>query len=732
MAADAARLRVPPQGAAPAPPPTAAHCWRFSPQALVESPSRADGVTLEEEASLRRGGVAHILEMAARGFQDGCVRRGAGRRARACQWQRPAVVARHVHELARTLHRAYVGLLDSPNSPSHATRPPACLPPRSKDRAPATAAAVLFNRFFARQSFARFDRWLVATAAFLTSCKVEEGHRKVRDVLAMSLRARYGSGSRKGALPDPAGPEFAALRDRLTDMERQLLHALQFDVAVELPFATVTGTLLRWRDGGSLGRRDEAGAVASQLDRAACGIAQALAVSEAGLLFTGPEIGACSLWLAWRHLRAGGGLPPALARQDMEDALFFGSAGGGGGGSSSSSDDGGGGGLIRDRRLAAGVLQCYRAMVALRLEDDEHLRAAAAARLAAAGQRAASASAGGGTSGNVTPYAYAGSSTPGPLGGATSAASGGGGSAFLSPGLGGLGGGAGSAGHGSAAFSAGGAGATAEGTTPSGLLGAVTGVTGGGGSAPPTGLSVYGSSSAAAVPSPSLVGAAPQAAAPTAASLPTFAAAGGVLLTAVAPAAASVPAAPATTTAPAAAAASGGGDSGLSALMARMRSMVQQTAAAPSAAAPATSDTGAAAPVGGGGPAPPSSGAIDASTAAAQPQPQPQPQQQLSEPSLLPAAGTAAATAQASGAGAAPSGPGFHTSSSSSSGALRQRSLSSGVPALPTSSVGVPSSSLIAAMTAAEDATAAGGGGDDVAMTEAPSAAAASADAALR
>ena len=43
-------------------------CWRFSPEALSCSPSRADGVSSDEERSLRVAGSAHIIDIAHRMF----------------------------------------------------------------------------------------------------------------------------------------------------------------------------------------------------------------------------------------------------------------------------------------------------------------------------------------------------------------------------------------------------------------------------------------------------------------------------------------------------------------------------------------------------------------------------------------------------------------------------------------------------------------------------------------
>ena len=56
-------------------------------------------------------------------------------------------------------------------------------------RGPATTACLLFSRFFARHSFTRVDRWGVASSCLFLAAKVEEVHRKLKDIVV----AEYAS-----------------------------------------------------------------------------------------------------------------------------------------------------------------------------------------------------------------------------------------------------------------------------------------------------------------------------------------------------------------------------------------------------------------------------------------------------------------------------------------------------------------------------------------------------------
>ena len=223
--------------------------------------------------------------------------------------------------------------------------------------------AILFNRFFMRQSFARFDRWLVATACFLTACKVEEMHRKLREVLALSLKSRWRNDKRVAStLESPT--EYPSWRDKLTDMERQVLYTLEMDVAVDTPYHHISAQVVRWRDSGALGRRDEASLPASQLDRVACVMAHSLSTSEAGLLFSSHEIAMASLLMAVRWMAAFG------SPVRVTEAAFF-------EGRDPSQW------LIRDRATAAAIFQCYQSDVAAGFALDEAIKTAVRERVQA-------------------------------------------------------------------------------------------------------------------------------------------------------------------------------------------------------------------------------------------------------------------------------------------------------------------------------------------------------------
>lgn len=140
-------------------------------------------------------------------------------------------------------------------------------------RAPATTAMVLFQRFFMRHSFAEHDRNLVAAAALFMAAKVEEQHRRVRHFVDASFCVLRGVERPPHGFNEEASAEWRAARDALLEAERVLLHSLEFDVAVEQPYAAITGALRRWRDAGAFGSRFERVPELAALDRAAASLA---------------------------------------------------------------------------------------------------------------------------------------------------------------------------------------------------------------------------------------------------------------------------------------------------------------------------------------------------------------------------------------------------------------------------------------------------------------------------
>lgn len=141
----------------------------------------------------------------------------------------------------------------------------------ASNRAAATTASVLFQRFFCFQSFARHDCWLLATACFLIATKIEEMHRRVPLVLEVAWAAAHMGRAMPFSQTDS---EFAQLRDRVLDAERIVQGTLQFDESAEHPYVLVTGQIKKWRDAGVLGTKSEKlQAELQSFDRAACSLA---------------------------------------------------------------------------------------------------------------------------------------------------------------------------------------------------------------------------------------------------------------------------------------------------------------------------------------------------------------------------------------------------------------------------------------------------------------------------
>ena len=110
---------------------TSNRCWRFSPEQIENSPSRSCGIGELQEQQLRRAGCAQIVDMATRLFGE------------------------------------------------------------VKMRGPATTACILFSRFYARHSFSRVDRWSVASSCLFLASKIEEMHRKLKDIVVAEYASQH-------------------------------------------------------------------------------------------------------------------------------------------------------------------------------------------------------------------------------------------------------------------------------------------------------------------------------------------------------------------------------------------------------------------------------------------------------------------------------------------------------------------------------------------------------------
>jgi hypothetical protein len=90
---------------------------------------------------------------------------------------------------------------------------------------------VFFHRFYMCQSFAKFDRWVVAAACLLLAGKVEETPKKCRDIFKTA----------KSLLSDEqvAGFRGDEWKEQLLVHERVLLQTIKFDLQVSHPYGFV-------------------------------------------------------------------------------------------------------------------------------------------------------------------------------------------------------------------------------------------------------------------------------------------------------------------------------------------------------------------------------------------------------------------------------------------------------------------------------------------------------------
>jgi len=82
---------------------------------------------------------------------------------------------------------------------------------------------------------------IVATAALFLATKVEEMHKRLRQVMDAVHCVLHGGSESAARVPGEDGsPEFLAARDGVLEAERVLLYTLEFDVAIDQPYAAIT------------------------------------------------------------------------------------------------------------------------------------------------------------------------------------------------------------------------------------------------------------------------------------------------------------------------------------------------------------------------------------------------------------------------------------------------------------------------------------------------------------
>lgn len=104
------------------------------------------------------------------------------------------------------------------------------------------SAAVVFQRFYFRKSFADFDVRIAATAALVLACKLEESHRKLQEVIVCCHHLQMRSLQEEDDAPtyagrptpilDPKCHEHIKTKEDVVKAERHILQELGFDMII--------------------------------------------------------------------------------------------------------------------------------------------------------------------------------------------------------------------------------------------------------------------------------------------------------------------------------------------------------------------------------------------------------------------------------------------------------------------------------------------------------------------
>jgi len=104
-----------------------------------------------------------------------------------------------------------------------------------------SVAITFYQRFYMLESILAHSPPLIASACLFLSCKVQETHKRLKDIIHSSVKMRT-----KGSVDYPDGlelyedsPGYYEEKMQLLDKEREILKVLNFDLSVEHPYKAV-------------------------------------------------------------------------------------------------------------------------------------------------------------------------------------------------------------------------------------------------------------------------------------------------------------------------------------------------------------------------------------------------------------------------------------------------------------------------------------------------------------
>merc|ERR1719478_577127 len=82
------------------------------------------------------------------------------------------------------------------------------------------SSQVIFHRFYYRKSFAAFDLWRIVAVVLFLASKMEETHRRLRDIIQTVYALEQHAKNRDNWMLDPGGHKFADLKAQVVKFER--------------------------------------------------------------------------------------------------------------------------------------------------------------------------------------------------------------------------------------------------------------------------------------------------------------------------------------------------------------------------------------------------------------------------------------------------------------------------------------------------------------------------------
>jgi len=177
---------------------------------------------------------------------------------------------------------------------------------------PIATAQTFFHRFFARQSFKKHDRRIIAVTCLFLAAKVEDVPKKLRDTINAYHKIKCRAAGEQVVVDlDPEGEDYWTIKERILIYERIVLQTISFDLNVLHPYKMLLGMVKTIRKSKSF----QSTTSSKEFAQVAWNFVNDSLRTSLCLQFKPEAIASAAIYLASRYLNQlmpeGGGTPDA-------------------------------------------------------------------------------------------------------------------------------------------------------------------------------------------------------------------------------------------------------------------------------------------------------------------------------------------------------------------------------------------------------------------------------------